>query len=183
LEIDYNKFVECLKIFRRILHESEVVMLMGCDTAITNPDIRIEDKAVLGDPRPVVSREEFGNNPINNDVMIWKNTQEGRDLLDAIIAEAHIWTNHGWLWQNHICERYLHKVLIVQARYMNSTFFPFNRDGDVVTQRKIESSWEPGDWIIHALGFPNPATRAEVIKWALGRVNGTNQPDRVIWSD
>lgn len=181
MEMDYSRHEDTLRIFQKLLGEHDIMMLMGCDTAFTNPEIRIEDRAELSDPRPVISREELGNNPINNDVMIWKRTQEAVGLLDTIIREAPMWLDHGWLWQNHMAERYTQSLVIKESRYMNSTFVPWQRDGDIVTQIPNASSWEPGDWIMHALGFPSPATRAEVIKWALGKANGTNDPAQVVW--
>jgi hypothetical protein len=180
LEIEYDRHVESLQRLQDIINDNDVVMMMGCDTAFTNPDIRIEDKAVLDDPRPVISKEEFGNNPINNDVMIWKRTQPCLELLQSVIEEAQSWLSHGWLWQNHMAENYIERLLIHESRYMNSTFYPWSRDGDVFTQIPSRSSWKRGDWVIHALGMPTPATRAEVIKWALGRAKGTNKPFQVV---
>jgi len=183
LEIDYHKQEETLRILMATLLENDIVMMMGCDTAFSNPDIRIEDRAVLEDPRAVISAEDLGNNPINNDVMIWKNTPDCINLLTYVIDEISMWINHGWLWQNHMTERYLHHLVIKPSRYMNSTFVPWAREGNVVTQIPNLSSWEPGDWVIHSLGFPSPRTRAEVIQWALGKVNGTNEPAQVFWHD
>jgi hypothetical protein len=183
LGIDYDRHVDTLKVLQSVVNDNDITMLMGCDTAFTNFDIRIEDRAELSDPRPVISAEELGNNPINNDVMLWKNTAPCIDLLDLIIKEAPMWLNHGWLWQNHIAENYLDKVCVVDSRYMNSTFVPWIREGNVFTQIPNASSWEVGDWVIHALGLPNIATRTQVIRWALGKVNGSNEPAQVVWSE
>jgi hypothetical protein len=181
--IDYDRHIDTLQIFQAVVQDNDITMLMGCDTAFTNFDIRIEDRAELSDPRPVISAEELGNNPINNDVMIWKRTPACLELLETIIRESADWLGHGWLWQNHIAERYLDRVLVKESRYMNATFVPWKREGDIVTQIPSPSSWEPGDWVIHALGLPSHRTRAEVIKWALGKVNNTNNPSHVVWHD
>jgi hypothetical protein len=183
LGIDYDRHIDTLKVLQAVVNDNDITMQMGCDTAFTNFDIKIEDQAELFDPRPVISQEELGNNPINNDVMIWKNTAQCIELLNLIINEAPLWLTHGWLWQNHIAEHYLDKVCVMDSRYMNSTFVPWIREGNVFTKIPNASSWQLGDWVIHALGMPNIATRIQVIKWALGNVDGSNEPAQVVWSE
>jgi hypothetical protein len=182
LEIDYSKHLFVLNLMRDRLNNYDIVMNMGCDTAFTNHDIRIEDMAVLHDPRPVISREEFGNNPINNDVMIWKKTPECIDLLSRIIDEEPQWINHKWLWQNHLAENYMDKLVIMPARHMNSTFYPYRNDGGTLVQDNCESSWQAGDWVIHALGFPTK-TRALILKWAIQKATNIGGHTNVSWID
>ena len=182
IDSQYYEYMNVLHILRDRIKENDIVMNMGCDTAFTNIAIKIEDKAILDDPRPVISKEELGNNPVNNDTMIWKNTPECIDLIDRIIDEHDQWKNHGWYWQNHISINYLDKLKIMPARHMNSTFFPYDRNGNEVTQKKCPSSWEVGDWVMHALGFPIN-TRTEIIKWAIQKSCGTTFTNSVQWID
>jgi hypothetical protein len=182
LEIDYSQHIVFLNTLRDRLNDYDIVMNMGCDTAFTNYNIRIEDKAILHDPRPVISREEFGNNPINNDVMIWKKTPECINLLTRVIDEEPQWINHKWLWQNYLAENYMERLCIMPARHMNSTFYPYRHEGGILVQVDSEPSWKTGDWVIHALGFPTK-TRALILKWAIQNASDVGGKTDVVWID
>jgi len=184
LEMSYDEGqIRLLEILKNRLIQSDMVMSMGCDTAFTNFSIRIEDRAFMEDERPVISEENLGNNPINNDVMIWKNNSHNIGIIDAIIDHTHEWITHGWRWQNFLSERHLDKLRIAPARHMNSTYLPYERDGSTIKRIPCASSWEPGDWVMHSLGFPTK-TRTDIILWALEKSsNPDSRPEEPKWED
>jgi len=185
LDIDFNtdNHILFLQTIKDRISKNDLVMAMGCDTAFTNFDIKIQDMAELGDPRAVISQECLGNNPINNDVMIWKNTPECIGLIDKVIADRDEWCSHGWLWQNHVAIHCLDRLKVMPARHMNSTYLPYRREGDEIFRIPCESSWQAGDWVIHALGFPTK-TRADILKWAMQEAaNFSHVRTKITWKD
>lgn len=191
LKLPYTpeSFIRWLEIVREKLSEYDVVLTMGCDTIFTNFTVKIESKIyeplilaikegrargqIVGDcsdHRVIVAREHISWWPINNDVMIWPKGGAAISLLNRLIGDSSIWLNYPWLWQAHLwdvirpgCLQSEH-VRIVEAREMNSTFQPFTVDGQGKTTRiPGPSSWQFGDWILHALDMPMKM-RIDVIK-------------------
>lgn len=187
-----ENFVRWLEIIREKLVEYDTILTVGCDVIFTNFKIKIEDKIgsgsvqykpVIGtapmpsysfafqpDARVIIAREHTSWWPINNDVMIWPKGLPSKAILSIFIEERETWLKYPWLWQAHLWdliqtdERVKRAVRIVEAREMNSTFQPFIVDGQGKTTRiPGPSSWQFGDWILHALDMPMKM-RIDVIK-------------------
>lgn len=185
-----KNFVPQLKRIQERLKKFDAVMSVGCDTIFTNFNKTIESKIgvriheqcngkgqlIKGYSKAVnqvvIARENLREWPINNDVMIWPRGSASDLVLSLLIKDAAIWKKYPWLWQNHLWnlmqdKRYAWAVKLIDAREMNSTYQPFLTHPNGQTQRiPGPSSWQIGDWILHALDMPLEM-RIQVIKWGL----------------
>ena len=188
VEQEYHEHERFLRIIRERLTQYDVVMHMGCDTIFTNLSVRVEDRIEYSNfnkswegkgmnRRVVVAREHLNWWPINNDVCIFPKGHESNLVLDALIDSSEVWLKYPWLWQNQLWNlmqepksQIKNCVRIVEAREMNSTFQPSIgiQNGDRIEHKRIPgpSSWQLGDWILHALDMPLQQ-RIEIIKWGL----------------
>ncbi len=193
VELDYGKQVEWLEILRDRLGKYDVVMTVGCDAIFTNFSVKVEDKIILGpkypkglplmyqavsppDSRIIIAKEHISFWPINNDVMIWPTGNPAIFILDWLINDSETWLKYPWLWQHHLWNLMQtntdikQAIRIVEAREMNSIFQPFTLDAKGQAFRAIgPSSWQLGDWILHALDMPYEM-RLQVVRWGLGFV-------------
>lgn len=183
------------------LDEFDVVMTCGCDVLFMNQSIKIDDQfpfvycpisSVGRDPRVIMAKDLTMCWPIqiNNDVMIWPNTDRSRQLIEKLIEDAPLWLTYAQLWQSHLWNliqgKFKNHVRLVEPRLINSTFQPMNRaitenaDGSKssrLTRIPGQSSYALGDWIFHALDMPI-GDKLQVIKWALQYVgDGTWKPN------
>lgn len=188
----YDNHVQWLRLIAQKIEQYDVVMTMGCDTIFTNTRLKIEhlwanlpvnllanivapEKALERDSRVLIAREHLREWPINNDVMLWPRSDQSRRLLHTLIEDEPIWIKYRWIWQHHMWNlmqknaEIANCVRVVEARVMNSTFQPFVVGGDKLTRMPGPSSWQIGDWILHALDLPYEM-RMQVIKWGLGFV-------------
>lgn len=179
VEMDYGEHVRFLEIIRERLTQYDIVMHCGCDVIFTNFRVRIEDKCCQRccDNRVIIAREHISWFPINNDVIIWPRGHASSLVLDTMIESSEVWLKYSWLWQHHLWNlmqepksQIKNCVRLVEAKEMNSTFQPFVLDQNKQCFRTIgPSSWQLGDWILHALDMPMEM-RIQVIKWGLGFV-------------
>lgn len=132
----------------------EIVMTMGCDAMFMNFSREIDPAEGAS---ITLAREHISWWPINNDVVIWRNTREAHFVLQKLIDDEPIWSQYPWLWQNHIWNLMQretiidHAVDIREAREMNACL-----QGGL-------GQWQLGDWILHLLNFPN-AKKVEYAK-------------------
>lgn len=183
----YEKHVEWLEIVRDRVGKYDCVLTIGCDAIFTNMARKVEEmlpwqivdtpgpcqsisRSSVFDSRVIIARENISWWPINNDVMIWPNAHCTINLLEKLIEDAPIWLKYPWLWQAHLWDliqgQYKPIVRIVEARTMNSTFQPAITVNGQIQRIPGPSSWQLGDWILHALDMPHEM-RLAVIKWGL----------------
>ena len=120
-----------------MLKKNDILMTMGADTMFTNWNIKIED--VLDNNKIMISKEKRNFWPINDDVMIWKNTPEVIEFLERIIHDFHIWVEYAWRAQVHIWNliqedpKVSQIIKIVEPEIMN----------------QHPKHWQLGNWIVH----------------------------------
>lgn len=177
--------LEGLLRLREKLQFYDSVLMHGMDILFMNHDLFVEDQLRRRDGDSptwdgvVLSKENIGWWPINNDVMIWRNKKPALWLLDLLIERAPIWKEFPWLWQNDLWNlmqvdpMVRDCVLLREARAMNSTHQPCDGYGK---RFPGPSSWQLGDWIIHFLDMPLES-KIQAAKTYLPFVgNGTYHP-------
>lgn len=150
---------KCLKYVLDLLPHYKGILAIGSDVLFMNHLVRIEDNITSSDnivlARECSGKPEDGWSQINNDVVIWMNTDKTRMVLQRLISDMPKWINGPQLWQSHFQKlligeksesEIMEAVRLVEPRVMNSNV----EEGP----QKI-SKWEMGDWIFHALCGPN----------------------------
>lgn len=150
---------DCLTRILELLPLYKAVLTVGSDVLFMNQRVRIEDVLRPTDnivlARESIGKSEEGWSQINNDVVIWANTDKTKEVLQRLIYDRPHWINGPQLWQRHFQnlllgekaeDSIIEAVRLVEPRVMNAT----HEEGP----QKI-SKWEMGDWIFHALCGPN----------------------------
>jgi hypothetical protein len=140
-----NLVVEGLNRMKDMLTASHTLMRIGADTMFMNWNTKIEDVVQISD-HIVIAREQSNWWPINNDVVIWKNTWESRYVLDRIINEHDTWKNYPWTIQAHIWNMIQEDPIVRDAI----------RIVDAKVMNQHPKDWQLGDWIVHFYGMPIP---------------------------
>jgi hypothetical protein len=148
--------------------EYEWIWWTGCDSMITNMEIRIEDR-VMNQYHFIISVDVNG---VNSDSYLVRNTPEGRALFDDILTYEQEAMKHWDQDQRGIClalelpwtadptwpppgpielsDKYKNIVKIVAQKYMNSYNYDFYRQYvDRRDKSGVNGSWSYGDWLIH----------------------------------
>jgi|FreactcultureFD7_1027221.scaffolds.fasta_scaffold01598_6 hypothetical protein len=141
----YNLVVDSLKRTKDELTNSDVLMWIGADTMFMNWSIKIEDVIKFED-HIVIAKEQSCWWPINNDVMIWKNTWQSHYVLDRIINEFDTWKNYPWSVQTHLWNMIQEDEIVRKAI----------RIVDAKVMNQHPKDWQLGDWIVHFYGMPIP---------------------------
>jgi hypothetical protein len=149
LSFDYENFnaniVDHLKRAYECLKRSDILMMVGADTMFLNWRIKIED-LLRPEDRVLVAREQFGWWPINNDVMIYRNTPEALGLFRRLIDDFEVWKHYPLSVQAHLWnllqedESARSAVRVVDAKVMN----------------QHPNHWQLGDFIVHFYGLELP---------------------------
>lgn len=147
--------VGMLRRLRELLPVYDAVVTIGSDVLFMNHAVRFED-LLEADDDVLMALEMIGEkmgysadgfSPINNDVAIWRNTANARNLIDDIIDHAPLWLNYRLLWQQYLAGIYLANegkvtgIRFVHPRVMNASLQP------------CEGQWMPGDFILHLLAM------------------------------
>jgi len=143
---DYSKFnqkiVQEMKKLRTDIKKVDILMWAGADVMFMNWNIKIED--ILQDnDHMVIARERSSFFPINNDVIIYKNTKETLYVLDRIINEFDVWQHYPWRVQTHLWnmiqedERVAKAIRLIEPKVMN----------------QHPKDWQLGDWIVQFYGM------------------------------
>ena len=167
------------KRLRQILPAYDAVMTMGSDVLLMNHGIKIEDRFSVATDSVVISREDVCEWPLNNDIAIWCNTPRTFEVIDRIIADADIWLDYPWLWQNHLWNLIANKdpvaikgIRLCDPRELNAT----HGNGQ-------NSRWQFGDFIIHFLGYPEDQKIALVKHYlAMCSTDGTFHPPGTLFN-
>lgn len=128
--------------------ELEWVWWTGCDSMITNFDVKIEDK-VLPDCDLIIATD---CNEINNDSFLIKNTEWSKKWLQDIYDGFSKYKNTMFLEQQAMIDSYpdnKDKIKIVPQRYLNAyrnDLYPHQSKYDLLG---TDGTWQHGDWLIH----------------------------------
>ena len=141
-EFDYQRYnevvVDSLRFILNAIKANDVVMTCGADVMFTNWNIRIEDVLLDGD-HIVMARERTRWWPINDDVMIWKNTPTTVAYYERLIEDFEIWKKYPWRLQAHIWNLMVEEpewsscIRLVEPEVMNAH----------------PSRWQLGNWVMH----------------------------------
>ena len=150
-----------------IIQSSDITMTMGADTLFTNNRIKIED-IFLDSDHVLMARENINWWPVNDDVMIWRNSKESINLYKRIITDYEVWKKYPLRIQNHLWN------LIVEGQA------PI-RLVDAVVMNQHPTKWQMGNWIVHFYGhsLEEKITKAKVFQdlWPNGEATIKKQHD------
>ena len=127
------------------------VFVVDCDAIITNFNIKIEDR--IDDNFHVIYT--VYHNGLNVGVALFRNSPEGRQYINNIIALEEKYLSHPWKEQQAIIDtygKYRNIIKVVPARYMNSLqwqMYDRNQlpvEDDILGQNML---WQYGDWALH----------------------------------
>lgn len=139
----------------------------GTDSMITNFSTRIEDK-IDNNYHFMICVDVNG---INADSFLVRNTDQGRQFIDHLLALetecSKFWDAEqraicyalgfpgtgepGWPFGSHltVCDQYKNIVKVLPQRYMNSFHYPLYHYTDHRDKLGINGNWGFGDWLIH----------------------------------
>ena len=135
-----------LQRIRDLLDRHDYVLSHGSDVLFMNTRWKVTDLDQGEDV--TVAREAIGWWPINNDVMLWKNSAGARWMLHRLITAEPEWRDYAWKWQTH-----LWNVLqsVEFARTITRLAAPREMNA---TPHAGASQWQLGDPVLHFVGLP-----------------------------
>lgn len=148
--------------------EYEWIWWTGCDSIITNMNIRIEDR-IMNQYHFIVAVDVNG---INADSILFRNSPEGREILDDILALEPECEKFWDTEQRAVClalgvpigadpswpppgpitmnSKYADIAKIMPQKYMNSFNYQFYREyTDQRDKSGVDGNWSYGDWLLH----------------------------------
>lgn len=126
----------------------DMLWTLDCDAVITNSSVRLEDLTCLGDHATVCLEFPWSNKIVNCGSMIWKNTEETKQLLVEIKEARPVWRNMRTGWQEWLTSSYVGRSLeIAPLRSFNSC------------HHGRGNKWRPGDFVYHPCGLPQEQKR------------------------
>jgi hypothetical protein len=120
----------------------------GCDSLITNMNIRIEDK-IDPDYHLIIATDCNG---INSDSFLLKNSVESKNYLDMIKSKYHQYINHYFYEQGVIIDtldEYKDIIKIVPQRSINAYNTDLHPHQSKLDKLGTNGTWQYGDWLIH----------------------------------
>ena len=140
-EFDYQNFnhivLDDIRGLLEDLKNYDVVMHVGMDTLFMNHNISVRDVFEPYDS-VLITREELGWWPINNDVMIYR-AGHCEKLIERMMNDFDVWKQYPWRQQTHLWnlmqeEKWVRDMVrVVPAKTMN----------------QHPNHWQLGDWIVH----------------------------------
>lgn len=145
----------------------EWLWITGTDSMITNFHIKIEDR-IDKDYHFIIATDVNG---INADSILWRNTKEGRELLEEILSQEEAAVRYGdaeqgainrilgfpgtcqpWTGNEKIPRKYRKIVKIVPQRRINA--YNYDIYGGAYPPPQLDKTnkngnWQLGDWLIH----------------------------------
>jgi hypothetical protein len=134
-----NQILKVLHQNLEIIKTNDLTLIMGADAMFTNWRIKIEDVISESD-HVLMARENLNWWPVNDDVMIWRNTKESISLYEKIIDDYEIWKKYPLRIQNHLWNLIIEEqapITLVEPKIMN----------------QHPNKWQMGNWIIHFFGL------------------------------
>lgn len=147
--------------------ELEWIWFTGCDTLITNMNIKIEDK-IDNDYHFIITKDCNG---MNADSFFIRNSSEGRAYIKMIMSKYEEYKNHYFAEQQIMIEsEETHKdiIKILPQREINSydcMLYPYQLPIDGLG---LPAHWQPGDFHIHWPGTNLPTRIALAKKYMKG---------------
>jgi len=122
----------------------------GCDTLITNFNIKLED-VVDNDYHFIIAPDCDG---INADSFFVRNSPEGKKFVDVINSKIDTYKTHGWVEQQAIIEHmkmdeFKDMVKVVPQRQLNAYDYALYPDCKPIDLTGNDGQWKPGDLLIH----------------------------------
>lgn len=149
----------------KLLSHYETVCCIGSDVIITNLDIGLETFFSL-EHGAVVSTEETGWSPINNDTLIVHGNDKGREYLAYLIEHAPTY-EHAWLHQQLTVELMRQRADLVVAKPIQS-----------IPLLDSPAKWKPGDFCLHFLSGGYAVSKTECVRRFLASGEVTWHPQR-----
>ena len=166
------KFQKYAAVLDNMKHD--IMVLMDCDIAITNPQIKVEEIFEEYNNDIIIARDAIWKKgvPINSGVIIFKNSQFSKGVLEkmkysskstsnkylgkALVDQpvlTHLLVEKGIKEHPSTAFEKTNHVTIVPQRVMNA----FHRRGISFFKNDPEDSrWRKGDWLAHVTGSPAP---------------------------
>lgn len=126
----------------------DLVLSVGSDIIFTRPDIPLSEFDD-GVHSVFIGEEGLGSAAVNFDLVLWRNSDGTRRIIERLRELKPEWSKHSWglqagvimllmagELQEHLC--------VYQARGMQSAPFPNQR-----------GTWQPGDFALHFVGMSN----------------------------
>ena len=177
--LKHVKFQKYAAVLDNMKHD--IMVLMDCDIAITNPQIKVEEIFEEYNNDIIIARDAIWKKdvPINSGVIIFKNSQFSKGVLEKMKYSSKSTSN-----------KYLGKVLVDQPVLTHllvekgikehpSTAFEKTNHVTIVPQRVMnafhrrgvsffkndpeDSRWRKGDWLAHVTGSP-ARIRTQIMK-------------------
>ena len=136
-----------LFLLRRLLLEYDVVCTAGSDVIFT--DLQ-KPLAHFVDPDygAIMSLEEIGGSPVNNDLMLW---QRGEKVIRVLDRMATLWgtvKDHPWEVQQSL------NIMRTEGT-TDVKFLPCRELQSTPVRSFPKSAWRPGDFALHFLAMDN----------------------------
>jgi hypothetical protein len=157
----YDIALENIDLLRHYLDRFDLIVTIDADAIITNMTLPVHELACLG-PHVTVCEEGIVNfNRLNCGVMVWRNTEQTRELIHTIAKTHAEWRSMpcGFqTWLALMADKLADVLTIAPVRAFNSCVW--NRPSNAYDE--IGGNWQPGDFIYHPCGvFP----RDERLRW------------------
>jgi galactosyl transferase GMA12/MNN10 family len=131
----------------------------GCDTMITNFNIKLED-IVDNDYDFVIAVDCYN---INNDSMLIRNAPSSIAWLKYIVSSREQYINHPTRWFDQQCmiesiDMMGDRIKVVTQRTLNSYNYDLYPIEPHIYKKDLmgnSGQWEPGDFLIHWPAIPN----------------------------
>jgi hypothetical protein len=145
-DFDYTNYnqniIDQLKSTLNVLKNSDILMVTGADTMFMNWNIKVED-LLRPEDHVLVARENSAWWPINNEVMIYRNTPQALALFQRWIDDFEIWKYYPWTLQTHLWN------LIQEDQLVRDIV----RVVDAKVMNQHPKDWQLGDYIVHFYGM------------------------------
>ena len=148
------------------------MVLMDCDIAVTNPQIKVEEIFEEYNNDIIIARDALWKNgvPINSGVIIFKNSEFSKNILE-IMKHSSTSTSNKFLGKALVDQPVLTHLLIKEGiKEHPLDAFEYTKHVTVVSQRVMnafhrrginffkddpeDSKWRKGDWLAHVTGSP-----------------------------
>lgn len=166
----HPKFQKYHEVYNRF--DTSLVLLLDCDVAITNMDIRVEDVYKKYKNDIIISRDALWNRgvPINSGVIIFAKSDWTLGIAKRLSVAKRL-NSHKYLAGSLVDQPVLTDILVKENTLIErpSKLFEYNKHVTVVDQQVMNSflrrghsffdkdpthsKWKPGNWMAHVTGM------------------------------
>tara|TARA_B110000858_G_scaffold181876_1_gene220716 strand:- start:4257 stop:7181 length:2925 start_codon:yes stop_codon:yes gene_type:complete len=177
--LKHVKFQKYAAVLDNMKHD--IMVLMDCDIAITNPQIKVEEIFEEYNNDIIIARDAIWKKgvPINSGVIIFKNSQFSKGVLEKMKYSSKS-TSNKYLGKPLVDQPVLTHLLVEKGiKEHPSTAFEKTNHITIVPQRVMnafhrrgvsffkndpeDSRWRKGDWLAHVTGSP-ARIRTQIMK-------------------